>query len=255
MKNAAPRKPSEHEPLSEPADRVAQYSCRVLRELPHDPEAFTQGLVIAGGRLIEGTGLYGGSELRTISRDTGASIERGRLPRDFFGEGIAERGGFLYQLTWRERQGFVYRSDTFEEVGRFDYATEGWGLTCYQGDLVMSDGSSELYTLDPEGSPRQTPLCAVTHEGAPVTGINDIEAVGDRIYANVWKSELVFEIDPATGAVTATVDLSGLLPFPSGRVNADAVLNGIAYDRANRSFWVTGKLWPKMFETRFEDRR
>lgn len=221
----------------------------VITRYPHDTKAFTEGLVVDDqGRLFESTGRYGSSSVRLVDVSSGKVERKAELARQYFGEGLASLDGRLIQLTWKEHTAIVYDASNFHELGRFGYDGEGWGL-CYDGtDLVMSDGSPDLVFRDPDTFDERRRV-TVTEAGAPVSDINELECVGDRVYANQWRTDRILEIDPISGAVTAVIDASGLLSAEEA-AKAD-VLNGIAYDPARGTFLVTGKDWPWMFEVRF----
>lgn len=222
------------------------YTYTVLNTYPHDPAAFTQGLVFHAGRLFEGTGLFGESTLREVDLETGEVVRRIELPEQFFGEGIAIHGNTLVQLTWRSNTGFVYDLDTFEKVQEFSYPTEGWGIA-YDGQrLVMSDGTDLLHFLDP-ASFQETGTLHVHDDGEAVTRLNELECVKGEIYANVWRSDRIARISPRTGRVLGWIDLTGILP-PEDQSGSVDVLNGIAYDPGDDRLFVTGKRWPKLFE-------
>jgi glutaminyl-peptide cyclotransferase len=219
----------------------------VLGTLPHDTDAFTQGLELVDGVLYEGTGLEGRSSVRRVDPGTGEVEHRVDLPGSLFGEGITVVGDRIWQLTWRNRVAIERDRDTLEEVRRVTYEGEGWGL-CRDGDrLVMSDGSDELAFRDPT-SFAETGTVAVRRDGQPVTRLNELECVDGQVWANVWLTDEVVRIDPATGQVTATVDLSGLR---TADVPTDHVLNGIAAVPGTDEFLVTGKNWPTIFRIRF----
>ncbi len=220
----------------------------VVHSWPHDPQAFTQGLVYRDGRLYESTGLRGASSIREVELETGRVVRGHALARQYFGEGLALLGGRLYQLTWESRVGFIYDATTFQEVGRFSYATEGWGLTDDGTSLILSDGTSTLRFLDPStfAVRRSVTVIDGDHE---VWKLNELEYVNGEVYANVWKSDVIARIDPTTGHVTGWIDLKGLLPLEE-RGGSEDVLNGIAYDAANDRLLVTGKHWPKLFQIR-----
>jgi glutamine cyclotransferase len=222
----------------------------VVRGDPHDPEAFLQGLVWHEGGFFESTGLLGRSTLRRVEWPSGHVRRRVRLPRDVFGEGLARVDDRLVQLTWRSRRGFVYELETMRKLGEFRYEGEGWGLTYDGASLVMSDGSDVLTSLDPR---RFTPVrrVAVTWDGRPVHRLNELEFIEGRIWANVWYTDAIVQIDPASGRVVSYLDLTGLLPAGLRR-SRDAVLNGIAYDPATRRVFVCGKLWPLLFQIRVD---
>ncbi len=227
------------------------YGYRVVAEYPHDPQAFTQGLVYPpdeAGVLYESTGLYGRSSLRKVELETGRVLRIHYLEPRYFAEGLALWDDALIQLTWREGTGFVYDRETFELRRTFRYETEGWGLASdvEARRLILSDGSSTLYFLDPEtfSIVGRVPVSA---KGRPVRLLNELEVIRRLVWANVWQTDRIAVIDPKTGRVGAWLDLSGLLP-EGARTGREDVLNGIAYDARNDRLFVTGKLWPKLFE-------
>jgi len=222
----------------------AEYTYSVVETYPHDPAAYTQGLVIADGRLFEGTGVRGESELREVELETGEVIRSRPLDSQHFGEGIAVWNDKIYQLTWQANTGFVYDMDSFEVTSKFTYGREGWGLTADGGRLYMSDGTSVLRILDPETF-EVIDYRDVLDGGRPVPGLNELEFVNGEIYANVWKSDRIVRIKPETGRVLGWIDLTGILDEPR---EEDEVLNGIAYDADTDRLFVTGKRWPKLFE-------
>lgn len=230
-------------PLSHPAP-VARY--KIVNTYPHDPRAFTQGLVFTDDFLYEGTGLRGHSSLRKVDLKTGNILQVQQLPAQFFGEGITIFGNRLIQLTWRARVGFVYDRHTFQLLDTFNYPTEGWGITHNGTSFIMSDGTSTLYLLDPQTFQEVGRLEVHTREG-PVSRLNELEYVQGEIYANVWQTDRIARISPETGEVVGWIDLEGLLS-PEDRKRRIDVLNGIAYDVKNDRLFVTGKLWPKLFE-------
>jgi len=232
-------------PGDDPGD-IPAYTYRVVYSFPHDPEAFTQGLAFEDGFFYEGTGLRGKSSLRQVVLETGAVTRMVTLEDDYFGEGIAIVGDRIIQLTWRSQAGFVYDKHTFERIGQFTYPTEGWGLTYDGNRLIMSDGSSYLYFLDPNTFDR-TGQVQVTDPDGPVTRLNELEYIDGEIYANIWKTDRIARIDPDTGDVLAWVELEGL-PAPEDRTGGEDVLNGIACDPAGNRLFVTGKLWPRVYE-------
>ncbi|GAB4207962.1 MAG: glutaminyl-peptide cyclotransferase [Roseiflexaceae bacterium] len=229
-----------------PAASLPVYGYRVINTYPHNPESFTQGLIYADGVLYEGTGEYGKSRLLQVKLETGEVLQSHDLASDLFGEGITLFNGKIYQLTWQSRVGFVYNQADFSQTKTFTYTTEGWGITHDGSRLIMSDGTSMLYTLDPE-TLEQRPLVEVTDENGPVRNLNELEYIDGRVYANIWLTDRIAQIDPATGRVTAWIDLTGLRA-PEQQANGNAVLNGIAYDPATKRLFVTGKLWPNLFE-------
>lgn len=219
---------------------------RVVSSRPHDTSAYTQGLVWHDGALYESTGIYGESSLRRVDPATGEVRRRVDLPDAWFGEGLARVGDRLIQLTWQEGVAFVYRLSDFEKVGEHRYTGEGWGL-CHDGTrLVMSDGSDLLQLRDPETFAKVGEI-RVRMNGVPVDRLNELECVDGTVYANVYQTEDLVRIDPATGEVTAVIDASGLLSAADYQAGAE-VLNGIAWIPETKRFLITGKRWPLMFE-------
>jgi glutamine cyclotransferase len=225
-----------------------RYSYRVIHAWPHDPAAFTQGLVFRDGDLLESTGLNGESTLREVELQTGRVLKRISLPPEYFAEGLAFIGSRAYQLTWQNHRGFIYDVDTFRPEGEFTYEGEGWGLATDGSLLVMSDGTSRIRFFDPAGF-RLVREIHVTESGKPVERLNELEWIKGEIFANVWQTDEVVRIDPSSGVVRGVVDFSGLLPVNERRPDTD-VLNGIAYDAAGGRLFVTGKRWPEIFEVR-----
>lgn len=218
---------------------------RVVRSLPHDREAFTQGLVYFEGHLYESTGNYGRSTVRKVEVETGKVLQQTALDAGLFGEGLARVGARLVQLTWREGRALLWNLTTLKAEGAHAYAGEGWGL-CHDGArLVMSDGSDRLTFRDPETFASKGGV-AVRLRGAPLSQLNELECVGDLVYANVWQQNRIARIDARTGEVTAMIDAAGLLTADEAR-GAD-VLNGIAYVPETGRFLITGKHWPRLFE-------
>ena len=233
-------------PVDSPLDAaVPVYGYRVVNTFPHDPRAFTQGLVYTDGVLYESTGLKGFSSLRRVDLTTGDVLQRREVDPKYFAEGLALFGDRLIQLTWQENTGLVYDRASFEPVSEFSYPTEGWGLTHDGTQLIMSDGTPILRFLDPD-SYQVVREVAVTFDGQPVQRLNELEYVNGQVWANIWQTDIVARIDPATGAVVGWIDLTDLLPAED-REGVD-VLNGIAYDPVGKRLFVTGKLWPKLFE-------
>jgi glutaminyl-peptide cyclotransferase len=228
---------------------IPRYRAEIIRAYPHDPQAFTEGLFFLHGALYESTGLEGRSEVRKEDLETGRVLQRLRLAPSYFGEGIAAFGRRLYELTWKNQVGFIYDLETFRPLGRFAYQGEGWALTEDGRELIMSDGSPVLRFLDP-ATLKETHRVIVTADGAPVAEVNELEWVKGAILANIWMTDRIARIDPVTGRVTAWIDLSGLRAASGAGADPDAVANGIAYDAARDRLFVTGKLWPKLFEIR-----
>jgi glutaminyl-peptide cyclotransferase len=219
----------------------------VKNTYPHDPQAFTQGLFYKDGFLYESTGRLGQSSLRKVVLKTGAVVQKKDLAADVFGEGIAEFGGGIVGLTWTSQLGFVFDTKTFVLKKRFKYKGEGWGLASHGRQAYMSDGTAFIRVLNLELE--EVRRIQVTAEGKPITNLNELEWVDGELFANIWGTDVIARIDPATGNVTGWIDLSKLLePSQRGTSAVDAVLNGIAYDAKGRRLFVTGKLWPKLFE-------
>lgn len=226
-------------------EHVPTYGYRVVASFPHDPGAFTQGLVYADDTLYESTGQRGRSSLRKVRLETGRVLEQARLLPNFFGEGIAVFGERIYQLTWTSGVGFVY-DKRLKLQREFRYGTEGWGMTHDGESLIVSDGSWNLYFWDPE-TLLETKRITVRDEDGRVENLNELEYIDGEIYANIWQQDVIARISPETGRVLSWIDLTGILPRADRRGRED-VLNGIAYDHDNRRLFVTGKLWPKLFE-------
>lgn len=256
-------------PLASPnpvAEAAPLLSARVARSYPHDPQAFTQGLVyLDDASFYEGTGLNGASSLRKVDLASGQITAIFNLEREYFGEGIAVVGERIFQLTWRSGVGFIYTyaGGAFNRVGTFTYPpagralpVEGWGLAFDGARLIMSDGTANLYFVDPEATARTGTLAItgqveVRDDRGPVTWLNELEYVNGAVLANIWQSDRIARIDPATGRVLAYVDLSelrSLLPRAEYGPSPPEVLNGIAYDAAGGRLFVTGKFWPRVFE-------
>jgi glutaminyl-peptide cyclotransferase len=228
------------------------YGYTIVKSYPHDRGAFTQGLEFFDGVLYEGTGQHGSSSLRKVRLETGEVLQQRDLPRQYFGEGITIWGTELFQITWQSGVAFVWDRETFAPKRTFRYIGEGWGLAHDRAGLIMSDGTDVLRFLDPETFAERRRM-RVTAGGQPVRNLNELEVVKGEIFANVWQTDLVARIDLASGRVTGWIDLRGLLR-PDERAGAD-VLNGIAYDAPGDRLFVTGKLWPRLFEIRLVARR
>ncbi|HSU17244.1 glutaminyl-peptide cyclotransferase [Longimicrobium sp.] len=233
--------------VNEPPRPVAPVTpATVLRSFPHDTAAFTQGLLWHEGWLYESTGREGRSTLRQVELETGKVLRKADIPSPYFAEGLALFEGRLYQLTWQNQQGFIYTLGDFRQAGTFPYQGEGWGLTTDGKSLILSDGSNELRVLDPRTFAVQRTV-EVMDGTVFVNDINELEWVKGEIWANVWHTDRIARIDPQTGKVKAWVDLTGILET-SQHPDPEAVLNGIAYDEAHDRLFVTGKLWPTLFE-------
>ena len=221
----------------------------VVQTYPHDPEAFTQGLVYVDGRLFESTGRFP-STVREVNLEDGAVIARADLDMSYFGEGLTEMDGRLYSITWRNEEGFVWDRDALTApVESFTYEGEGWGLTDDGESLILSDGTPVIRFLDPETFAVEREI-TVTFRGRPVSRLNELEWIDGQIFANLWTQDLIARIDPETGVVVGVIDLTGLLPEEARTDPADDVLNGIAWDEEGRRLFVTGKNWPTLFEIR-----
>jgi len=218
---------------------------RIVREYPHDPGAFTQGLFWRDGRLWESTGLIGASTIREVDLETGRVVRSTDIPPGLFGEGIVDWGDEIVSITWQDGIGFRWDRRTFRQTGTFRYDHEGWGLAQDGRHIILSDGTPTLRFLDP-ATMREVRRVAVTSAGQPVASLNELEFVNGEILANVWMTSRIARIDPATGRVTGWIDLEALARRNGG--GEDNVLNGIAYDAAGDRLFVTGKNWPRLYE-------
>ena len=228
-------------------DTTPQFATyHIVNEFPHDHNAFTQGLVFEDGFFYESTGRNGFSSVRKVVPNTGEIVMIHELADEFFGEGLTIAGNQIIQLTWRSQVGFVYDKETFAVQKEFDYQTEGWGITYDGNRLIMSDGSATLYFLDPKTF-QTVAQVQVRDENRLVSNLNELEFIKGEIYANVWKTNTIVRINPETGRVVGWIDLRGLLRLEDITGPVD-VLNGIAYDARNDRIFVTGKLWPKIFQ-------
>lgn len=224
------------------ANRPPQFFCRIIHSYPHDPDAFTQGLIFSDGYFFEGTGLKGRSSLRKVEPMTGRVIKIKPLPAPYFGEGIARLNNRLIQLTWKSGAVFSYDADSFQTVDTFHWPREGWGITTDGTQLIISDGTHQLYFADPHTFDVSHTLPVTAIKG-PVARLNELEWVEGFILANVWQTDNIVVVDPKTGRVVAWIALDGL-----AAESWQGVPNGIAYDHNNRRLYVTGKRWPKIFE-------
>jgi glutaminyl-peptide cyclotransferase len=232
---------------------VPVYGVSVVHAYPHDRGAFTEGLFYLDGYLYESTGLNGKSSVRKVDLASGRVLQSQALSAKYFGEGIVAWKGQLIQLTWQSHVGFVDDLATFKELRRFSYPGEGWALTEDGHELIMSDGTPQLRFLDPT-TLKETRRLTVTADGQPVKNLNELEWVKGEILANIWLTDFIARIDPATGKVTGWIDVTGLMGPAELGANPDAIPNGIAYDAEHDRLFVTGKLWPKLFEIKLVQR-
>jgi glutamine cyclotransferase len=229
-----------------PDQAPKQCSYSVVGKYPHDTKAYTQGLFWNDGHLYEGTGQYGASSLRRVELSTGKVVKSIQLEAEYFGEGVCLHQGKIYQLTWQNRKGFIYRADSLILENRFEYSTEGWGITSDGERLFMSDGSANIYLVEPS-TMSVADLVEVWTPSGKVNHLNELEYIDGELWANVYMEDYIIRIDPATGRVNSIIDLKNLLPMQERKPDTD-VLNGIAYDSINRRIFVTGKNWPFVFE-------
>jgi glutaminyl-peptide cyclotransferase len=234
-------------PANAPASKI---NYEVVHAYPHDTGAFTQGLIFVNGKLYEGTGQEGRSSLREVDLQTGHVVNKVEVPEPFFAEGITLLNGKIYQLTWQHGIGFIYNAQTLEKTGQFAYKGQGWGITNDGHSLIVSDGSYNLKFFNPD-SFTVTKTIAVADGDTNVPRLNELEFVNGEIYANIWHDDRIATIDPQNGRVTGWIDLAGLLP-PGAVTDEEAVLNGIAFDQAGNRLFVTGKLWPQLFEIKLK---
>ncbi len=233
--------------------RLPEYSVKIVHTFPHDENAFTQGLAYRDGFLYEGTGLKGRSSLRKVRLETGEVVQRVDLAPEFFGEGIALLKDEIVQLTWQSQVGFVYSLKDFRLLRQFSYPGEGWGLTNDDHEIFMSDGTSDIRVMDSNTFAEKRRF--TVHDGStPIKELNELEFVEGEIFANVWQTDRIARISPTNGEVLGWIDLNGMLS-PVYRLPSGAVLNGIAYDAARKRLFVTGKLWPNVFEIQLVSKR
>ncbi|MYM65226.1 glutaminyl-peptide cyclotransferase [Pseudoduganella sp. FT55W] len=230
------------------------YDFKVVRSYPHDTQAFTEGLLYRDGVLYESTGLNGKSSIRKVDLATGKILQSKDIPPQYFGEGLTAWGDTLIGLTWQTQTGFVFDLKTFEFKSQFAYPGEGWGLTQNGKELIMSDGTATLRFLDPKTF-LEVRRVKVTADGIAVDQLNELEVVEGEIYANIWHTNTIARIDPATGKILGWIDFSKLYPEAGKGQNGENVMNGIAYDAEKKRLFVTGKLWPKIYEVKIIPRK
>lgn len=226
---------------------IPVYAFMVKHSYPHDAKAFTQGLYIKDGVLFESTGLKGESSIRRVQLETGRVLQKKDIDAEYFGEGIAPVGNDIVALTWTSKLGFVFDAKTLTLKRKFQYTGEGWGLTSNGKDVYMSDGSAAIRVLDGATLTEKRRI-QVSADGKPINMLNELEWVEGQIYANVWGSDVIARIDPASGNVVGWIDLTGLADKSWPALGTDDVLNGIAYDPVHKRLFVTGKHWPRLFE-------
>jgi glutamine cyclotransferase len=228
-----------------------KYGYKVIHSYPHDIEAFTQGLVYDKGKILEGTGQKAGSSLREVELETGKVIRQHNLEGSLFGEGITLLNDRIYEVTWQDKVGFVYDRPTFNLINKIYYATEGWGLTTIENEIVMSDGSNVLYYFEPDMFTVVSQIEVYDNE-KKVDSLNELEYIKGEIWANIWMTDLIARIDPVSGKVLGYIDLKGILPDSERKSDTD-VLNGIAYDKSGDRIFITGKKWPKLYEIKLTE--
>ena len=231
---------------AEPSGEIPTYGYKIVNAYPHDPAAFTQGLLYLDGALYESTGLNGHSSLRKVALASGEVLQIHPLEERFFAEGLAHFANRLIQLTWKAQKAFAYDLNSFEPLTQFTYATEGWGLTCDGERLIMSDGTATLYFRNPFTFAELSRI-EVTAQGRPIRNLNELEWVEGEIFANIWKTDTIARIDPASGQVRGWIDASGLLSTADRQDRPVDFLNGIAYDPKGKRLFLTGKWWPKLY--------
>ncbi len=232
--------------------RTPTYTYEVVASYPHDQASFTEGLLIHDGKLFESTGMVGTSWMRELDLNTGRIVRQRDLAKPHFGEGIVILGDKIFQLTYTTGKAFVYDWKTFKPTGEFTYEGEGWSLTTDGTSLIMDDGTAVIKWRDPKTF-AVTKSIVVTDHGESVLKINELEWIKGELWANIWQSDQIARIDPATGHVTGWIDMAGLLPSMD-KTGKEDVLNGIAYDAATDKIYVTGKYWPKIFEIKVKRR-
>jgi glutamine cyclotransferase len=240
-------KPPTSKTIPPPGSKAPVSGFTVVKSYPHDTRAYTQGLEYFDGFLYEGTGLKGRSALRKVELESGKVVQEEKLHPQYFGEGITIAQGRVFQVTWQDRQGFIYDAKTLKFVRNFTYFGEGWGLTHDQTGVILSDGSSTLRFLETTRFQERRRV-KVADGPVAIDQLNELEMVRGEIWANVWQTDYIVRISPKDGRVLGWINLKGLLGAPNAKLGPDAVLNGIAYDAQKNRIFVTGKLWPRVFE-------
>jgi glutamine cyclotransferase len=233
---------------------VPTYDYKVVRSYPHDAQAFTQGLLYRDGFLYESTGLNGKSSIRKVDLASGKVLQSKDIPPQYFGEGLTASGDTLVSITWQSQTGFVFDLKSFELKSQFSYPGEGWGLANSGKELVLSDGSATLRFLDPKTF-LEVRRVKVTADGIAVDQLNELEVVEGEIFANIWHTNTIARIDPASGKIIGWIDFGKLYPDAGKGPNGENVMNGIAYDAEKKRLFVTGKLWPKIYEVKIVPRK
>jgi glutaminyl-peptide cyclotransferase len=223
----------------------------VVNIYPHDTASFTQGLEWHDGYLYEGTGLEGHSYLIKVKPADGKPVQKISIDPALFGEGITILNGKLYQLTWKNNKVLVYDASSFKKIQEFSWPQEGWGITNNGKELIISTGGNNIYFVDPANFKLLNTVSVWSNYG-PLGKINELEYVNGKLYANIWDEDYIVVINPQTGLVEAKLNMEGLLEKNSKRYDNTDVLNGIAYDPTKKSFYITGKRWPSMFEVRLD---
>jgi glutaminyl-peptide cyclotransferase len=247
---SAPLSIPEPIPIPTTTQKIDAYTYEVVHSFPHDPEAYTQGLVFFEGEMLESTGRYGQSSLRRVDFRTGKVLQKVDVSSEYFAEGMTILDGKIFQLTWKEQKGFVYDLKTLGSIADFAYRGEGWGLTTDGTSLIMSDGSNQIRFLDPQTFHLQRTI-SVLENNRPLMNLNELEYIKGEIFANIWQKDRIVRIDPSNGRLIGTIDMSGLIEREKYDQPVD-VLNGIAYDAPGDRLFVTGKLWPKLYEIRLK---
>lgn len=238
--------------IDEPVNSIPNISYTIQGSYPHDTSFFTQGLTFYDGRLLEGTGSpdQNPSRLMEVDLKTGKALKEVVLDKKYFGEGITVLNDAIYQLTWRENVVFVYDAKTFKKIKEFPIATEGWGITTDGKQLIVSDGTNNLYFYEPS-SFKLIQKIGVTENGSPAPNINELEFINGYVYANQWQYPFIFKIDVSTGNIVGKMDLTEVVQRVKAKEPKADFLNGIAYDSTTKKIYVTGKLWPEMYEIQF----